>query len=545
MDSTQRTRTPPPTARSIITNYDLDRLTRSAYHDSRNEPFTYDDLGNRLTLNNRSHNNIAYVHNLANEYTSVAGNSLTHDNDGRCHRQVHLGVALPHKTNLPYSHKTNSAPRGNAGSFVPPPPTRHPDTYASGSPSSTTRFYYDGWRVLTETDESDNIEREFIYGNYLDEVLVMVANISQTATDHYYTHDHLFSPAALLDDEGTVEEYYEYDAYGKCSFYDANFNSRSTSSYNNSRLFTGQMLDTLDNSNLLVMYYKNRFYIVDLARFSQRDKFGLVIGYITFDKNGNVNIIGNNDLYGSSDIASDITPDIRVESNIARINQIFTHNLWRKNSCMDSSHIYDGVNANSSMSSMSHNDCISFDLSATIDTFSGIDAIRLYQDGMNIYQYCEANPVLYIDPYGLEAKKCKWEGSISGHFIGTILGGWSRLKVAADGTDGCNNYSITGSGSQWFAGSMFGLGWFRAAVDFSDYEAICQWPIANGTQAVLAIIGFGGIGLPIDVTYIYGDAGHFQVHDIFNTGGIHAFIAGGVMSADLENVQHAGPSPRQ
>ena len=34
---------------------------------------------------------------------------------------------------------------------------------------STTRYYYDGWRVLRETDQNQAAQRYFAYGSYLDE----------------------------------------------------------------------------------------------------------------------------------------------------------------------------------------------------------------------------------------------------------------------------------------------------------------------------------------------------------------------------------------
>ena len=72
---------------------------------------------------------------------------------------------------------------------------------------------------------------------YIDEVLVKL----QDSDEIYYAHDHLYSPVALLDDEGMVLERYEYDAYGKPAIWDAGFTSeRSTSNYDNPYLFTGR-----------------------------------------------------------------------------------------------------------------------------------------------------------------------------------------------------------------------------------------------------------------------------------------------------------------
>ena len=73
--------------------------------------------------------------------------------------------------------------------------------------SETTLYYYNyNWQVLTEYDDSNNLQRKFIYGNYIDEVLLMKAD----GNDYYYAHDHLYSPAALIDSSGTVLERYEY-----------------------------------------------------------------------------------------------------------------------------------------------------------------------------------------------------------------------------------------------------------------------------------------------------------------------------------------------
>jgi len=101
-----------------------------------------------------------------------------------------------------------------------------------------TRYYYNNnWQVLTETNEYGTAQRCYIYGNYIDEVLVKL----EDSDEIYYAHDHLYIPVALLDDEGMVLERYEYDAYGKPAIWDAGFTSeRSTSNYHNPCLFTGR-----------------------------------------------------------------------------------------------------------------------------------------------------------------------------------------------------------------------------------------------------------------------------------------------------------------
>jgi len=44
----------------------------------------------------------------------------------------------------------------------------------------------------------------FVYGNYIDEVLMMRRPEGQYSYDYFYVHDHLYSPAALIDAIGVL-----------------------------------------------------------------------------------------------------------------------------------------------------------------------------------------------------------------------------------------------------------------------------------------------------------------------------------------------------
>ena len=96
-----------------------------------------------------------------------------------------------------------------------------------------------------------------MYGNYIDEVLVMKA---ADGSDYYYLHNQLYSPVALTDDTGAVVERYEYDVYGKATIRDTEYETRATSQYGNAYLFTGRCFDILDNGSLKIQYNRNRYY---------------------------------------------------------------------------------------------------------------------------------------------------------------------------------------------------------------------------------------------------------------------------------------------
>ena len=141
--------------------------------------------------------------------------------------------------------------------------------------ANTRRYYYNyNWQILSEYDGSNNYKRSYIYGNYIDEVL-MSFYVYTTSQCRYYLHDHLYSPAAFLYFNGEVLERYEYDAYGKCYIMDASYNPRSASLYGNPYYFTCREMDFLDNGNLKIMNYRHRYYDTYTGRFIQHDLLGI------------------------------------------------------------------------------------------------------------------------------------------------------------------------------------------------------------------------------------------------------------------------------
>ena len=93
----------------------------------------------------------------------------------------------------------------------------------------------------------------------------------------YYVHDHLYSPAALIDNSGNVCERYEYDAYGNPYVLEPNFadDPDGQSDYGNPYLFTGRRLDVLGNGNLRIYNYRHRYYDMYTGRLLQDDPLGI------------------------------------------------------------------------------------------------------------------------------------------------------------------------------------------------------------------------------------------------------------------------------
>ena len=69
-------------------------------------------------------------------------------------------------------------------------------------------YYNDQWQVLVDFNDSDVEQQRFVYGNYIDEPILMVAN----GVEYQYLYDHLYNIVALTNSTGTPYERYEYVA---------------------------------------------------------------------------------------------------------------------------------------------------------------------------------------------------------------------------------------------------------------------------------------------------------------------------------------------
>jgi len=146
--------------------------------------------------------------------------------------------------------------------------------------------YKNRWQVLCEYDDAGTPQRWFAYGNYVDEVLIMSVNASPIYSYFkYYVHDHLYSPVVLTNSAGSVEERYEYDAYGNCYVLEPNFadDPDGKSDYGNPYYFTGRRLDGLDGGNLKIMYYRRRWYDAFTGRFLTHDPLGYGSGMSLYE----------------------------------------------------------------------------------------------------------------------------------------------------------------------------------------------------------------------------------------------------------------------
>jgi len=100
--------------------------------------------------------------------------------------------------------------------------------------------------------------------------------IDRIQSSIYLIHDHLYSPAALVNSGVTVVERYEYDAYGTCTIWNGDWTTElQTTAWGNPYYFTGRRLDILDSGSLKLYYYRNRYYDDYTGRFTTHDPLGI------------------------------------------------------------------------------------------------------------------------------------------------------------------------------------------------------------------------------------------------------------------------------
>ena len=126
--------------------------------------------------------------------------------------------------------------------------------------SGTTRFVYDGDRLVAEYNGAGSLLRRYVHGPGVDEPVVWYEGAGVGAANRRYTHtDHQGSVIAVSDAAGTVLGVNRYDPYGVPS-------AGNLGRYG----YTGQT--RIDELGLY--YYKARIYSPWLGRFLQTDPIG-------------------------------------------------------------------------------------------------------------------------------------------------------------------------------------------------------------------------------------------------------------------------------
>jgi len=164
-----------------------------------------------------------------------------------------------------------------------------------GTSAGDVDYAQAGSQTLEERDAADTtVSRQFVYGAYVDEPLVMNVNADADtwttgAADavYYYLQNRMFSVGALTNSSGTIIEAYEYDPYGRHTrITDGNSDghvdfdatdARTTltgSTLANPYTFTARNFDP----ETKLLYFRSRYCQPEGGRFLSRDSMGYAPG---------------------------------------------------------------------------------------------------------------------------------------------------------------------------------------------------------------------------------------------------------------------------
>jgi RHS repeat-associated protein len=136
--------------------------------------------------------------------------------------------------------------------------------------SQTENYYYAGHQIVEVRDGSDNVLKQYIYGNGIDEVLRMDNYNGSTIIPYYFHSNGIGSTTAVTDANGNVIERYRYGLYGMPTFLDAAGNEIPGSSIGNNILFQGREYEPETN----LYYFRARHLDPIMGRFLSVDPLG-------------------------------------------------------------------------------------------------------------------------------------------------------------------------------------------------------------------------------------------------------------------------------
>jgi RHS repeat-associated protein len=188
-----------------------------------------------------------YAVNGLNQYTSAGAANFTYDANGN--------LTSDGTNTFVYDAENRLVSRSGGVSLSYDPDGR---LWQVAAPSGTTRFEYDGDRLLEEFNTSGNWVRLYAYGPGADEPLIWYEGTGGPVRRFLHS-DHQGSIIAVVDDSGAPIAINGYDAWGIP-------NATNAGRFQ----YTGQVW----LSELGLYYYKARFYSPTLGRFLQSDPVG-------------------------------------------------------------------------------------------------------------------------------------------------------------------------------------------------------------------------------------------------------------------------------
>ena len=265
----------------------------------RDEIYILDGVGNwssHQTVSDMVSNAVGYQINEMNEYARIGATDQSHDANGNL---LSDGERNYHYDAMNRLVRVTTLGGNTVATYKYDAFGRRIEKRAG---SETVRYVHFGKRVLEERSVTNQVQRQYVYGGRIDEVL----QLRTAGNDDYYYHDNsIGSVVALTDSSGAVIERYRYNAYGETTVLAADGNTvRAGSAVSNNYAYTGRRLDMETG----LYYYRARYYSPERGRFIQRDPLGYVdgMGVYAYAGNNPVNFLDPDGTYAKQMFSSGV-----------------------------------------------------------------------------------------------------------------------------------------------------------------------------------------------------------------------------------------------
>jgi RHS repeat-associated protein len=225
-----------------VTTYaydDLYRLTEVTYPGPETDTYTYDPVGNRLTLNA-----VGYTYDDADEMLAADEAEYGYDDNGNQTSRDSDSFAYDHENRL-----TQAIIGGNTSTYAYNGDGLRASQTVGGNAVWYTWDVNAGLPVILQ----DSLDNTYVYG------LDLISRTDGSSNQEYHLYDGLGSTVDVMDDSGGWLAGYVYDAFGSIRF--------QGGSSGNQWLFTGEQRDSESGS----YYLRARYYDPAVGRFLSRD----------------------------------------------------------------------------------------------------------------------------------------------------------------------------------------------------------------------------------------------------------------------------------
>jgi RHS repeat-associated protein len=237
-----------------ITSYSYDalcQLIQATYPNADVARYGYDKNGNRLTMVNRT-TSISYTYDADDRLLSDGTADYSYDANGNLIRKTDgsdittyvygdenrlIKAVLPDGTDAAYRYFPNGF------------------RMSKTVDSNTTYYFYDREDILMELDANGIKLARYTHGQGIDDPLAIVRD----GVRGYYLRDALGSVTSIINTDEKLLAEYQYDAYGVIK--------KITENLENPYTFTGREYDVETG----LYYYRARYYSPEIGRFTTRD----------------------------------------------------------------------------------------------------------------------------------------------------------------------------------------------------------------------------------------------------------------------------------